>query len=247
MRSLVKNLILAASTIGFTSAFTICGHPGQGHGLSSNSRLDALPKASLVSVCTAELCCCQEDGVGGNEILADLQSRDLPYTVDEAPCPGACGGGAMVAIDFEDGTSALVSGLDETLSELGLSEPVQPSTKSSGATNGAGEKPEEEGIQTMQKISTKDVSSEKLEVKAEIVPPVAVVEKEEVESVNTSLAASTKTTKQKETVQKPSVELVDVRERMRAEAAQKEQQANPWLNAASYLAGKAADKIFGGK
>jgi hypothetical protein len=33
----------------------------------------------------------------------------------------ATGCRAMVAIDFEDGTSALVSGFDETLMELGLS------------------------------------------------------------------------------------------------------------------------------
>ena len=35
----------------------------------------------------------------------------------------------------------------------------------------------------------------------------------------------------------------DVRDRMRAEAA-KEEQINPWLNAASYLAKKAGERIF---
>ena len=73
---------------------------------------------SLVSVCTAELCCCQEEGLGGDEILEDLLSRNLPYPIEEAPCLGACGGGAMVAIDFEDGGYALVAGIDETLHDI---------------------------------------------------------------------------------------------------------------------------------
>lgn len=80
------------------------------------------PQPYTVSVCTAELCCCQEEGPGGNEILEHLLSRDLPYSIGEAPCLGACGGGAMVSIDFEDGSYALAAGLDETLSELSLSE-----------------------------------------------------------------------------------------------------------------------------
>eukprot|EP00980_Cylindrotheca_fusiformis_P030399 scaffold24765_cov103-Cylindrotheca_fusiformis.AAC.1 len=76
---------------------------------------------TTVSICTAELCRCQEEeGMGAEDILKDLQSRDLNYPINEAPCLGACGGGAMVAIDFEDGSCALVTGLDETLRELGL-------------------------------------------------------------------------------------------------------------------------------
>ena len=39
--------------------------------------------------------------------------------------------------------------------------------------------------------------------------------------------------------------LVDVRERMRVEAASEEEQTNPWLNMASYLAKKASDTMFG--
>lgn len=84
---------------------------------------------TTVSVCTAELCCYvandEEDGtgIGGNEIFQNLCSRkNLPYDVHEIPCLGACGGGSMVAIDYEDGTCALVSGLDETLAELGLAD-----------------------------------------------------------------------------------------------------------------------------
>lgn len=53
--------------------------------------LFASPKPYTVNICTAELCKCQEDGVGAEDILQDLLSRDLPYPIDEAPCLGACG------------------------------------------------------------------------------------------------------------------------------------------------------------
>lgn len=192
---------------------------------SSNSRhseawvLQAAAQPSLVSVCTAELCCCQEDGMGGDEILTHLQSRNLPFPVDEAPCLGACGGGAMVAIDFEDGSSALVSGIDETLTELGLS-PIQsqrettPSTFESTATMPSAQ----QSLVELATTTTKTLTSQK--------------HKPEPKSKQAN----------------SSVELVDVRDRMRAEAAAKEKDeepANPWLNAASYLAGKAAEKLFG--
>ena len=85
---------------------------------------------STVTVCTADLCCCQENG-GGKNILDHLRSRNLPYPIDEAPCLGACGGGAMVSIDFEDGSCALVAGLDNTLSELLLLKETDVGTPSS--------------------------------------------------------------------------------------------------------------------
>ena len=205
--------------------------------------LRATPQASLVSVCTAELCCCQEDGVmGGNEILANLQSRKLPYPVDEAPCLGACGGGAMVVIDFEDGSSALVSGIDETLMELGLlminSKDV---TVASPATTIPMNPPSAtlDSVQEGQ-VAGSDISRASLDVKSSSVKGY-IPEREKKGAVK----VTTTTTRVK-----PSVELVDVRQRMRAEAAVKakeEETVNPWLNAASYLAGKAAEKLFGDK
>ena len=206
--------------------------------------LRATPQASLVSVCTAELCCCQEDGVmGGNEILANLLSRKLPYPVDEAPCLGACGGGAMVVIDFEDGSSALVSGIDETLMELGLlmmtnSKDVtvaSPATTIPMNPPAATQDSTQEGL-----VAGSDISRALLDVKSSSIEGY-IPEPERKGTVK----VTTTTTRVK-----PSVELVDVRQRMRAEAAVKakeEETVNPWLNAASYLAGKAAEKLFGDK
>ena len=155
--------------------------------------------------------------------MAALQSRNLPYAVDEAPCLGACGGGAMVAIDFEDGSSALVTGLSETLMELGLS----------GST-----------------------TKEPVLIPAEsLVPPPddAKVDQLEKMTMNAGIPSATisetSSFSNAETLKKPikssSMELVDVRDRMRAEAAQdKGERVNPWLNAATYLAGKAAQQLF---
>ena len=46
---------------------------------------------------------------------------------------------------------------------------------------------------------------------------------------------------------KKSRKLADVRERMREEVAKEDQQENPWMNMASYLAEKAAEKVLGKK
>jgi len=215
-------------------------------------------RASLVSVCTAELCCCQEDGIwGGQEILNDLLSRNLPYPVDAAPCLGACGGGAMVAIDFEDGSSALVSGIDETLMELGLLFPdqskttpiaiptiIEPIPEDSATIVSVIENVAVEAAATTTATVELSEDSRRIEQLQETNGPsleVSIPVEEDMKIVINS--------KKVKTV-KPSVQLVDVRERMRLEAAAKaktEQPSNPWLNAASYLAGKAAEKFFGDK
>mmetsp|Transcript_20994 Transcript_20994/g.31102 ORF Transcript_20994/g.31102 Transcript_20994/m.31102 type:complete len:179 (-) Transcript_20994:202-738(-) len=93
----------------------------RGNGIVFRSSMLLLADPSCVYVCTAELCCCQEEGFGGDEILEHLRAQNLPYPTEEAPCLGACGGGAKVSIDFDDGSYALVTGMKETLSELGLS------------------------------------------------------------------------------------------------------------------------------
>lgn len=208
---------------------------------SSSSQLFATSRASYVSVCTAELCCCQDDGPGGDEILAELQARNLPYTVDEAPCLGACGGGAMVAIDFEDGTSALVAGLQETLMELGLSDTIvseknEPATKPVSVVASTVEFPsasvfKESEAETLEvNAGNVDRSSEASERKVETFTPAKIE--------NLSKPAKKSST----------LELVDVRDRMRAEASKEDEKpVNPWLNAASYLAGKAAQQLFGSK
>ena len=193
------------------------------------SSLGLAAPVSTVSVCTAELCCCQEDGMGGLEILADLKARKLPYPIDEAPCLGACGGGAMVAIDFDNGTSSLVTGLDETLMELGLFSvmenlPIVPPNvvKTSLPLS----RVEGTGISTDDKVEEKESSE----------PDIVVT------SENPVLTAGGK-----KAVTSSTKSLVDVRERMRTEALKDEERENPWLKAASYLAGKATERMFGGE
>jgi hypothetical protein len=73
-----------------------------------------------VSICFGELCKCQEEQENAESIMNDLLSRDLPYVVEEAPCLGACGIGAMVSIEYEDGGYDLVTGLQETHDAVGI-------------------------------------------------------------------------------------------------------------------------------
>ena len=76
-----------------------------------------------VAVCTGSLCVSQ-DGMNALELLRTLReqqvTQQLPFPVKESSCLGACGIGAMVQLDFADGHSSIVAGLDETLDALGL-------------------------------------------------------------------------------------------------------------------------------
>jgi len=71
-----------------------------------------------VSVCLGELCKCQEES--SELILQDLLSRNLPYIVEDAPCLGACGVGAMVSIEYQDGGYDLVTGKQDTFIAVGI-------------------------------------------------------------------------------------------------------------------------------
>ena len=220
----------------------------------SVTSLAAASQASCVSVCTAELCNCQE-GLGGDEILENLLSRNLPYQIEEAPCLGACGGGAMVSIDFEDGTYALVAGIDETLFELGLSDEnnnlitdneTQDDYIAQQDLGGKSISSEEIGVVSGRaKAEASRVTTSILEAQTNIessetgVTDAVIVSSGSTDSgapVMKAEAESSETTSQ-------SKSFGDVRDRMRAEAA-KEEQINPWLNAASYLAKKAGERIF---
>jgi hypothetical protein len=240
--------------------------------------------------------------MGGDDILADLKSRtNLPYSIEEAPCLGACGRGAMVAIDFENGTSILVTGMEETLSELGLS---SSSSSSSSKTTALDHPLETSMPKTSTNLIDKDDSfittaittappttlllsnreeDEKnltkqqhtLQNKATIWPPTpqntkimdAVVLVKFSETASSTPAATAicldlkpnlpheqPPPQQPQHPQQPPI--VDARDRMRAQAKQQREQReqvsnnnnnNPWLNAASYLAGKAAEKLFGNR
>ena len=144
------------------------------------------------------------------------------------------GGGAMVAIDFEDGSSALVSGLDETLLELGLTpneeetvkeEPAIISEASSAAVANDDDKEKMVDPAVAMQAINESVEMEESKVKVEIaakVPVIAPSEKEE-----------------KAVIDHGAVD------RMRATATKDDNSlGNPWLNAASYLAKKAGEKMF---
>ncbi len=196
--------------------------------LFAMTQASTVGSVSTVSVCTAELCCCQEDGTGGLEILDNLKARTLPYRIDEVPCLGACGGGAMVAIDFDDGTSALVTGLQETLMELGLTPTpnnpilVDNETEESKTT-------EERIFFIDDNTKGKEVFSQHIRIEAKAPVKHSTVEKYDGKENSSNDV------------------LVDVRERMRAQSLKEEERVNPWLKAATYLANKAAEKVFGEK
>ena len=206
----------------------------------------ATKPVSAVSVCTAELCQCQEES--GQDILDDLLSRNLPYSVDEAPCLGACGGWAMVAIDFEDRSSALVAGLEETLLELGIKEDgiEVPVVKEDTAVTASIEDDMNENQLEVKSISTKTTVLASPE-ETNIQEPITSTTETETTSISDNstkeeLSEDLKKTKDFEK------KYEDARDRMRAQAAkarkENEETINPWLNAASYLAKKAGEQLF---
>ncbi|CAJ1959502.1 unnamed protein product [Cylindrotheca closterium] len=220
--------------------------------------ITATPKVSSVSVCTAELCNCQEEGLfSGDDILETLKSKNLPYPVEEAPCLGACGGGAMVAIDFEDGSAALVSGIDETLMELGLTTAAQDhhgdiaaiaseavETSSNIAVDISEAEPSATGADAANPVSTSSAISSTTLPSFSSSPS----ESDAVASTTNiptpgvlSKIAVTKTS----SPSSPPPSYQDARDRMRAQKQeQAESASNPWWTAATYLAQKAKESII---
>lgn len=203
-----------------------------------------LADPSCVNVCTAELCCCQEDGVGGDEILEHLKAQNLPYPVEEAPCLGACGGGAKVSIDFVDGSYALVTGMDETLSELGLTISDIPG-KDQSTDKTSEERSQDEAEMEFVKISD-PLSPVFLDNKVKTQKDKNCDESHEIEEEEILVDEKENKDKNKRVTfsrRKLREPLGDVRDRMR-QAYAEEEQTNPWLNTASYLAKKLKEKIL---
>jgi len=80
----------------------------------------ATEEVSRVAVCTGHLCECQEEGGNGSDILQKLKDLNMDCDVDDAPCLGCCGMGAMVWIEYKDGSDQIVAGMEETIEGLGL-------------------------------------------------------------------------------------------------------------------------------
>jgi len=174
-----------------------------------------------ISVCTEELCQCQgegyESGGAADATLDTLQSLDLSFPIDDVGCLGACGMGSMVAIDYENGDSVLVDGLQSTLVELGIEQesPNVVASTSDIVDNLTSSKSESESVASSS-INERAVSSS---------------------STTTSIEES-ETEAAVKIVTQPKLD--DVRDRMRKEAADMSTEVpNPWLNMASYLAKKA--------
>jgi len=196
-----------ASTISPSSAET-----------AEEQDLGTLQSVSRISVCGGELCQCQGDfewGGASDHAIETLNSLNLPFDVDEVGCLGACGRGTMIAVDFCNGDSFVLDGLESTLTELGL----QTNNELFGGKQ-ASEEPSIDLV-SVDEINTSVVSEE--------IPNVTQAIRE-VEGVNRQRARSPSTSGA------PSA-TVDVRERMRQEAAEEAQ--NPWMNMASYLFKKA--------
>ena len=76
----------------------------------------ALDVAAIL-VCTDPIC---EEEHGALDVLAALRVERLPAEVIETGCLGCCGCGAQVCVEYANGGASIVSGVAETLVELGL-------------------------------------------------------------------------------------------------------------------------------
>ena len=84
-----------------------------------HAKNDAVP-VTRVSVCADELCQCQGAGGASSHAIEELEGLGLPFPVYEVGCLGACGMGTVIAIDYENGDTSLMDGLESTLVELGI-------------------------------------------------------------------------------------------------------------------------------
>mmetsp|Transcript_5044 Transcript_5044/g.8572 ORF Transcript_5044/g.8572 Transcript_5044/m.8572 type:complete len:113 (-) Transcript_5044:95-433(-) len=111
---------MATSRVAFITA-TPCGVRSI-HSVASSLRMsETSVSVSRVLVCTGHLCEAQEEGANGSDIMQRLsgEGAKLP-PVEGTPCLGCCGTGAIVCLELNDGTDKILTGLDETLTELGL-------------------------------------------------------------------------------------------------------------------------------
>ncbi len=242
-------------------------------GTSSSSRLDATATAAAaqqvkvdrVNICMGELCKCQEEGNNAESIMADLQSRDLPFDVEDAPCLGACGLGAMVSIEYENGDYNLVCGLEETLEAIGIGDEVEGDDEMNSNENV--ELKVDEQIVVKQNDSDLKITNSEIicEGDNKSLPREPKMNDDSQRGLNqfslteTSSPIEAKTNNGEKKTEKISlIEETDPNEneidnthdavnRMRAERStegSEEKTINPWLNMAMYVGKKVTDNIF---
>ena len=191
---------------------------------------------SRISVCAEELCQCQGEqyeytGGASDDAIEELQSLGLPFPVDRVGCLGACGMGTMIAIDYENGNSVIMDGLESALTELG----VQRQSPSTADTTEIEKDTDEVDSGPVAIPVTKAV-----EVALDINDGDEDLCSSPIASIPLELPITVNNNKKEEgrrDEKKPPL-LADPRERMRQEAADIEVE-NPWINMASYLAKKA--------
>ena len=200
--------------------------------INRSMQLQAVNSANVkrISVCTEELCQCQgegyESGGAADATLETLKSLDLSFPIDDVGCLGACGMGSMVAIDYENGDSILVDGLQSTLLELGIEQ-----EESNNVVASASEIVDD---LTSSKSESESIASSSSSIDDRVVASsstTSTIEESEMEAVKIVTQPM---------IKKESPRINDVRDRMRKEAADMSTEVpNPWLNMASYLAKKA--------
>lgn len=286
---LILNEAAMMETLAFTvrvvsSSYCSLTHHGQQHFSNSSSRMDNKKKTRTssksssalnvintnnqnprgidrVSVCMGELCKCQEES--SELILQDLLSRNLPYVVEDAPCLGACGIGAMVSIEYQDGGYDLVTGRQETFQAVGIDIVDKNYCSNDSSSN------DEDGMVGADASNGPDANANANAFSAEVVSNANVLLEEEyidkeafaqsITSLQGNVIAHTQSSS-KEISQATRTDISDSDEsdtsaavgddhgavkRMRdAAKSSNDEIANPWINMALYLVNKAKDGIL---
>lgn len=183
-----------------------------------------------VSICMGELCKCQEEGNNAESIMIDLQSRNLSFDVEDAPCLGACGLGAMVSVEYDDGDYRLVTGLDETLEAIGLA-PQNDFIRNEVFEENASQM-NNLNISTDSTIVGQEGQTATMEI---ITSDVLTQSLSEYTSDAQDMHEAMESTREEVEVEHDAIK------RMRAEATP---ESNPWINMAMYIGGKFKDGII---
>jgi hypothetical protein len=180
-------------------------------------------RVDRVTICMGELCKCQEENA--DMIMESLTSTgDLPFQIEDSPCLGACGVGAMVSVEYEDGSYNLVTGLQETLEATGLSGTI--GLRENTISEDISSPNESDSMNQDDKMSSNQINSNYMETRAHVPNS----DEATTDKVNDELCS----VRDEDDVGHEAVK------RMREEAREsKDEVLNPWINMALYLFNKA--------
>lgn len=207
----------------------------------TTSSVDVTIAVHRVSICMGELCKCQEEGNNAESIMADLQSRNLPFIVEDAPCLGACGLGSMVSIEYEDGDYALVTGLEETLSAIRITDSARIEANNIAVSVDLESLICNDDDQTfVDNTAMTNLSDDMKNASCGALKQVLVYDE-----VKAQTLEKDKTVRINDIPKENKVEVEhDAIKRMRAEAIQNEEnKPNPWMNMALYIGKKVKESL----